>query len=245
MKKNKIAVLTGATGGIGSKIAELLNKDDFNLILLAKNKKKLLSLKNKLNKKNKKNKIYIYCFDISSSEAIKENLKKIINKFKKIDILINNAGVLHDSYIGMITEKNIINTLRINLIAPILLTQYLVKKMSKGSSIINISSIIGVKGNETQSVYAASKSGIIGFTMSAAKELSSSGIRVNAVAPGLIQTKMISNIREDKKKELINNINLKRIGKPADVAKLVKFLASDESDYITGQIIQIDGGLRI
>lgn len=96
MKKNKIAVLTGATGGIGSKIAELLNKDDFNLILLAKNKKKLLSLKNKLNKKNKKNKIYIYCFDISSSEAIKENLKKIINKFKKIDILINNAGVLHD-----------------------------------------------------------------------------------------------------------------------------------------------------
>ena len=244
MFNKKNIIITGATGGIGSKTAESFFSEGANLILLGKNKKKLELLKKKLLKK-KTGKILCFACDNESYDDIKKVFNLIFNDFKNIDIFVNNAGILRDSFIGMITEDSILQTLKINLIAPIILTQLFSKLMKSGGSIINISSIIGTKGNIGQSVYGASKAGLIGFTLSSSKELASRGIRVNAIAPGLIQTKMISSIPKIKKQQLLSNISLKRIGLPEDVASLIKFLASSHSSYITGETIHVDGGLLI
>ena len=211
---------------------------------MGRSDKKLKSLKEKLIKK-KTGKIIIYKIDLSSEEEIKKFAIFIKSKIKKIDILVNNAGVLLDNYLGMISKKIINNTTDVNLLSAIYLVQYLKNIMGRGSSIINISSIMGIKGNVGQSIYSASKAGLIGFTYSAAKELGNIGIRVNAVAPGLIKTRMIKAIPIGKKEELLKNIYLKRIGYPQDVANLVLFLSSDLSTYISGQTIGIDGCMTI
>jgi len=244
MLDKKWAIITGATGGIGSKISETFYLNNANIIILGRDNKKLKSLKNRLYKKKRK-KIITYKINLSSEEEIIKFAIFVKNEIKKIDILVNNAGVLLDNYIGMISKKSIKNTIEVNLLSAIYLTQYLKNTLNKGSSIINISSIIGIKGNAGQSIYAASKAGMIGFTYSAAKELGSLGIRVNSIAPGLIKTKMIRSIPEEKRNELIKNINLKRIGQPQDVANLALFLSSKYSSYISGQTISVDGCMTI
>ena len=244
MLKNKWAIITGSTGGIGSKISETLYLNKANIVILGRSDKKLKSLKEKLIKK-KIGKIILYKIDLSSEEEIKKFAIFIKSKIKKIDILVNNAGVLLENYLGMISKKIINNTTDVNLLSAIYLVQYLKNIMGRGSSIINISSIMGIKGNVGQSIYSASKAGLIGFTYSAAKELGNVGIRVNAVAPGLIKTRMIKAIPIGKKEELLKNIYLKRIGYPQDVANLVLFLSSDLSTYISGQTIGIDGCMTI
>ena len=244
MFKNKTVVITGSTGGIGNKTSEMFARNNAKLILFAKNKKKLLSQKKRLQKLNK-NLINIYSFDLSSYEEIKKVFRDINKKFKKIDILINNAGILRDSNIGMITQNDIYETLRVNLIAPIILTQLFSKIMSKNSSIVNVSSIVGKTGNISQSVYAASKAGLIGLTLSASKELANRKVRVNAIAPGFINTKMISSVPKSKKKEILSNIKLGRIGTASEVALAIKFLSSSDSNYITGQVLGVDGGMLV
>ena len=211
---------------------------------MLKIKKNYYYKKKKLQKLNK-NLINIYSFDISSYEEIKKVFSDINKKYQKIDILINNAGILRDSNIGMITQNDIYETLKVNLIAPIILTQLFSKIMAKNSSIVNVSSIIGKTGNISQSVYAASKAGLIGLTLSASKELASKNIRVNAIAPGFINTKMISSVPESKKKEILSNIKLGRIGTASEVALAIKFLSSSESNYITGQVLGVDGGMLV
>ena len=244
LRKKKI-LITGATGDIGSEISFLFAKNNAELLLAGKDKKKLMNLRSKL-LKSYKTKINIYSFDIGKHEETKSALKEIFLKNKNIDVLVNNAGILKEGLIGMISEKDIKNTIGTNLIGPINLIQLVNKIMNKkNSSIINISSIMGVRGNSGQSLYSSSKSGLIGFTLSAAKELGSKGIRVNAIAPGYIKTKMVKHITKDKLSNILSSIKMKRPGKPIDVANVALFLASDLSTYVTGQVIGVDGGMIV
>ena len=245
MLKNKKILITGATGGIGKAIAFLFAKNNAELFLTGRNKKKLDKLKSQILRLYKV-KISIYVFDISNYDEIKNAFKNIFLKTKNIDVLINNAGILKDNYIGMISNRDINNLINTNLIGPINFTQLLCKIIvKKNSSIINISSIVGKSGNSGQVLYSSSKSGLLGFTLSAAKELASKGIRVNAIAPGLIKTKMIKNIPHKMYSEILSSIKMNRIGKPIDVANVALFLSSDLSSYVTGQIIGVDGGMII
>ena len=245
MLKNKKIVITGATGGIGKAIAFLFAKNNAELFLTGRNKKKLDKLKSQILRLYKV-KISIYVFDISNYDEIKNAFKNIFLKTKNIDVLINNAGILKDNFIGMISNRDINNLINTNLIGPINFTQLVSKIIvKKNSSIINISSIVGKSGNSGQVLYSSSKSGLLGFTLSAAKELASKGIRVNAIAPGLIKTKMIKNIPHKIYSEILSSIKMNRIGKPIDVANVALFLSSDLSTYVTGQIIGVDGGMII
>ena len=245
MLKNKKILITGATGGIGKAIAFLFAKNNAELFLTGRNKKKLDKLKSQILRLYKV-KISIYVFDISNYDEIQNAFKNIFLKTKNIDVLINNAGILKDNYIGMISNRDINNLINTNLIGPINFTQLVSKIIvKKNSSIINISSIVGKSGNSGQVLYSSSKSGLLGFTLSAAKELASKGIRVNAIAPGLIKTKMIKNIPHKMYSEILSSIKMNRIGKPIDVANVALFLSSDLSSYVTGQIIGVDGGMII
>ena len=245
MLKNKKILITGATGGIGKAISFLFAKNNAQLFLTGRNKKKLDNLKSQILKLYKV-KISIYVFDISNYNEIKDGFKNIYLKTKNIDVLINNAGILKDNFIGMISNRDINNIINTNLIGPINFTQLVSKIMSKkNSSIINISSIIGKSGNSGQVLYSSSKSRLLGFTLSAAKEFASRGIRVNAIAPGLIKTKMVKNIPNKMYSEILSSIKMNRIGKPIDVANVALFLSSDLSSYVTGQVIGVDGGMII
>ena len=245
MLKNKKILITGATGGIGKAIAFLFAKNNAELFLTGRNKNKLDKLKSQILRLYKV-KISIYVFDISNYDEIKNAFKNIFLKTKNIDVLINNAGILKDNFIGMISNRDINNLINTNLIGPINFTQLVSKIMAKkNSSIINISSFVGKSGNSGQALYSSSKSGLLGFTLSAAKEFASKGIRVNAIAPGLIKTKMIKNIPHKMYSEILSSIKMNRIGKPIDVANVALFLSSDLSSYVTGQIIGVDGGMII
>tara|TARA_B100001559_G_C16325510_1_gene540877 strand:+ start:19 stop:756 length:738 start_codon:yes stop_codon:yes gene_type:complete len=245
MLKNKNILITGSTGGIGAATALLFAKNKANLLLAGKDKKKLLNLKNKIIKKYK-TKISMYSFDLSNYEETKIKFKEIFAQNKSIDVLINNAGILKDNLFGMISKKEIDTIINTNLLGSIQLTQLVSKLMNKeNSSIINISSIVGVRGNSGQSIYSASKAGLIGFTLSLSKELALKKIRVNAITPGFVNTKMIKNIPYEKSKKLIDSISMGRIGKPDDIANVALFLASDLSTYVTGQVIGVDGGMII
>ena len=245
MLKNKKILITGATGGIGKAIAFLFAKNNAELFLTGRNKKKLDKLKSQILRLYKV-KISIYVFDISNYDEIKNAFKNIFLKTKNIDVLINNAGILKDNFIGMISNRDINNLINTNLIGPINFTQLVSKIIvKKNSSIINISSIVGKSGHSGQALYSSSKSGLLGFTLSVAKEFASKGIRVNAIAPGLIKTKMIKNIPHKMYSEILSSIKMNRIGKPIDVANVALFLSSDLSSYVTGQIIGVDGGMII
>ena len=168
-------------------------------------------------------------------------------RHKRLDILVNNAGILRDKLIGMISDAEIDELFNVNVIGLIKITQLAARIMTrrKSGSIINVSSIVGRKGNSGQTVYSATKSAVIGATFSAAKELAPMNIRVNAVAPGLIDTSMTKSIPEDKRKNLESHIAMGRVGSAQDVANVIVFLASDLSSYVTGQVIGVDGGLVI
>jgi 3-oxoacyl-[acyl-carrier protein] reductase len=246
MLTNKTVVITGATGGIGKSISFLFAKNNAKLILLGKNYKKLKTLKSNILKKYKKTKIHLVDFDISNFDQVKNSFEKITKFVKKVDVLVNNAGILKDSLIGMISQKELTEIYNTNLLGPILLTQLITKLMvKKNCSIVNIASIVGIKGNIGQSSYSSSKSGMIGFTLTAAKELANRSIRVNAVAPGLINTPMIKNIPNAKLEQIVKSIKFNRIGTPNDIANVCLFFSSDYSNYVTGQVLAVDGGLII
>ena len=245
MLKNKKILITGATGGIGKAISILFAKNNGELLLVGRNKKKLNQFRLQI-LKSYKIKISVYPFDISNYEETKNAFRNIFSKTKNVDVLVNNAGILKENLIGMISKKDIDQTINTNLTGPINLTQLVSKIMiKKNSSIINISSIVGTVGSKGQSLYSSSKAGLIGFTFSTAKEFASRGIRVNAIAPGFIKTKMVSKIYKNKYSEVLSSIQMKRIGKPMDVANVALFLASDLSTYVTGQVIGVDGGMII
>ncbi len=246
MLKGKTVLITGATRGIGKAIAEVYAKNRANIILNARDRQKAEIFANQLIDKYGGT-VDIVLFDVSNYEEVKTGFKELFKITKKLDIVVNNAGILDDALIGMVTYKQIEKTFGINTFGVLYVAQYAARLMSRNKygSIINISSIIGINGNEGQAVYGGSKAAVIGITKSLAKELAPNNIRVNAIAPGFIDTDMTRSLPENKYQERISSIKMGRIGKPEDVANTALFLASDLSSYITGQVIGVDGGMLI
>ena len=221
-----------------------MQKNGYDIIINYKTKDDtIIEVKNEIEKFNVK------CMaiqgDVSDFEDAKNMVEKIIEKFGKIDILVNNAGITKDMLIMRMKKEDFEAVINVNLIGTFNVTKNVIPYMMKQRSgkIINLSSVVGISGNAGQANYSASKAGIIGFTKSLAKELGSRNILVNAVAPGFIQTDMTDVLKDEVKEEISKNIPLKRMGTVQDVANVIKFLASDDSSYITGQVINIDGGM--
>ena len=244
MLKDKVAIVTGGTRGIGRAIALKLADHGANIVINYRNSdKEAEELKAILEEKGVKV-LTVKC-DISNFEDSKNIMDKCKEVFGKIDILVNNAGITKDTLIMRMKEEDFDNVIDVNLKGTFNCAKHASAIMLKQrfGKIINMTSVVGIAGNAGQVNYAASKSGVIGLTKSLAKELGSRGITVNAVAPGFINTDMTASLSEKVKEEASKNIPLKRLGDPEDVANLVGFLASDAANYITGQVINVDGGL--
>ena len=244
MEEKKVVLITGGTRGIGNEIAKKFAKEGCNLVLnYVSDSTDVEKIKSEFDEYGID--VLVLKADVSVFSDCENLVKEAIEKFGKIDILVNNAGITKDTLIAMMKEDAFDKVIDVNLKGTFNVTKNVVPYMMKkrNGNIINISSVVGVVGNAGQSNYAASKAGIIGFTKSLAKELAPRNIRVNAVAPGFIDTDMTS-VLSDKVKENINlQIPLKRMGKAEEVANVVSFLANDESSYITGQVINVDGGM--
>ena len=243
---NKVALVTGGSGGIGSAIAIKLSEKGFNIaITYLSNEKAAKEVVEEVEKNNVK--ALAIKADVSKEKDVEKIMEIINNEFKTIDVLVNNAGITRDNLLLRMKTEDWDKVIDTNLRSVYLCTKAVVRNMMKKKygKIINITSVVGISGNAGQSNYSASKAGVIGFTKSVAKELGSRGINVNAVAPGFIDTDMTSVLSEDIKDEMLKSIPLNRIGKPQDIANLVAFLSSDEADYITGQVIHVDGGMLI
>lgn len=240
----KIIVVTGASRGIGREIAKTLSRENNKVIACYNNSEKEATiLKEELEKENKK--IDIIKGDISKREDCKKIVEYVINKYKKIDVLINNAGISTYNLFTDITDEEWNRTINTNLNSVFYMSQETVKYMikQKEGSIINISSIWGIVGASCEVAYSVSKAGIDGMTKALAKELGPSNIRVNSIAPGLVDTDMNNDLTKEELDNIINETPLCRIGKPEDIAKCIKWLVEDE--FTTGQVISINGGWSI
>ena len=242
----KIAVVTGAGSGIGLATCELFLEHGAFVIMGVRDQSRSGQFTDELMSSHADN-ILVHTCDIASYDEIDKFVREIYVRHKRVDVLVNNAGTLKENPIGMISRNEIDELLKINLAGGLHILQGIARimKLNKSGSIINISSMVGVRGGSGQLVYSASKAGLLGATYSAAKELAPSLIRVNAIAPGLIDTKMTQNFSEDRKHKLEGQIGMGRLGTPQDVADVALFLASDLSSYVTGQVIGVDGGLVI
>jgi 3-oxoacyl-[acyl-carrier protein] reductase len=241
---DKVALITGATRGIGREIALTLAKEGYNISLNYRTEnEELIALKNEIETNNVK------CLtvkgDVSNFDECENFVKETVENFGKIDVLVNNAGITKDTLLARMKKEDFEQVIDVNLVGTFNVTKNVISYMMKARSgrIVNISSVVGISGNAGQTNYSASKAGIIGFTKSLAKEVASRNILVNAIAPGFIQTSMTDVLKEEIKDEIAKNIPLKRMGTAKDVANLVKFLVSEDSSYITGQVINVDGGM--
>lgn len=240
----KVALITGATRGIGKQIAIKLAKEGYDIAInYRKENEELTNTKAEIEKNNVK--CLVAQGDVSNFDDTKRFVDEVINEFGAIDVLVNNAGITKDMLILRMQKEDFESVINVNLTGTFNVTKNVVPYMMKkrNGRIINISSVVGISGNAGQTNYSASKAGIIGFTKSLAKEVASRNILVNAVAPGFIETDMTSVLKDDVKAEIAKNIPLRRMGTADDVANVVKFLASEDSSYITGQVIQVDGGM--
>jgi len=243
--EGKTALITGAARGIGRAIALRFADEGAEIAFTDLNyDDNAKSLENELNAKGVKAKAY--ASDASDFADTEKVVSQIIEHFGKIDILVNNAGITKDTLLMRMTEEQWDLVIKINLKSVFNFTKAATKSMMKNryGSIVNLSSVVGVSGNAGQANYSASKAGIIGFTKSIARELGSRNIRSNAVAPGFIQTEMTAALPQDVREEWINKIPLRRGGTPEDVANVCLFLASDLSSYVSGQVINICGGMQ-
>lgn len=241
---DKCALITGATRGIGKQIAITLAKQGYNIALnYRKENEELENTKKEIEKIGVQ--ILAVKGDVANFEDCENFVKQVIERFGQIDVLVNNAGITKDMLLMRMKKEDFEQVIDTNLVGTFNVTKNVVPYMMKARSgrIINISSVVGISGNAGQTNYSASKAGIIGFTKSLAKEIVSRNILVNAVAPGFIETNMTDVLKDDVKQEIAKNIPLKRMGTTQDVANVVKFLASDDSSYITGQVINVDGGM--
>ena len=240
----KVALITGATRGIGKQIAITLAKEGYNIALNYRKENEDLE-----NAKKEISEIGVEVLavqgDVSNYDDCERFVKQVIEKYGHIDVLVNNAGITRDSLLIRMKEEDFKQVIDTNLGGTYNVTKNVISYMMKAHSgrIINISSVVGIVGNAGQTNYSASKAGIIGFTKSLAKEVASRNILVNAIAPGFIETDMTGVLKEEIRNEIAKNIPIKRMGSAQEVAKVVKFLASEDSSYITGQVINVDGGM--
>lgn len=235
--KDKVVVVTGGSRGIGKSIAESFNDEGATVIVTYKN----AIDENYFDSKNIKH----YKCDVADAKAVGELVDALVKEFGKIDVLVNNAGITKDGLLMRMSEDDWNAVIDTNLKGVFNFTKAVTRPMmgKKSGKIVNITSISGVIGNAGQANYSASKAGVIGFTKAVAKELASRNINVNAIAPGFIETEMTDKLSEEVKTNYLTNIPLKRFAKADEVAGVVKFLASDDAAYITGQTLCVDGGL--
>lgn len=241
---NKLALITGGTRGIGKQIALTFAKEGYNIAINYRTENDDLK-KTKQEVEANNVKCSAVQGDVTNFKDCEQFVKQIVEEFGNIDVLVNNAGITKDTLLMRMKEEDFKQVIDTNLVGTFNVTKNVITYMMKARNgrIINISSVVGISGNAGQTNYAASKAGIIGFTKSLAKEVASRNITVNAVAPGFIETQMTAVLKENIKEEIAKKIPLKRMGTTQDVANVVKFLASSDSSYITGQVIHVDGGM--
>ncbi len=244
MLEGKVALVTGASRGIGSEIAKKLASQGAAVILnFNGSKEKAEEVKKEIEASG--GTAALCQLDVSDYAACEECMKDIIREYGHLDILVNNAGITRDGLLMKMSEEDFDRVIQINLKGAFHTIRFASRQMLKQKSgrIINISSVVGVAGNAGQANYAAAKAGIIGLTKTAAKELASRGITVNAIAPGFIDTDMTAGLSDKVKEAAAAQIPLGTFGKPEDVAAAVSFLASEDAGYITGQVLHVDGGM--
>lgn len=241
--KDQVALVTGGTRGIGKEIALTLAEHGARIVICGRSLEDLEKVKSEIEGKNTT--CLAFPTDVQVASQIEETVKKTVDTLGRIDILVNNAGVTRDNLIVRMSEDDWNFVISVNLRGCFLFTKAVSKPMikQKKGKIINITSVIGLTGNAGQANYAASKAGVIGLTKSTAKELAKRNICVNAVAPGFIETDMTDKLPEDAKKAILGGIPLGRLGHTKDIAQAVLFLASDCSNYMTGQVLVVDGGM--
>lgn len=245
--KDKKALITGGTAGIGKEIALAYAAQGAHVVIFGTNAERAQETLQELEKKRvfPEQTFFAEIVDVSSKKSVEEVIEKMLAKWGTIDILVNNAGITRDGLLMKMSEEDWDSVIDTNLKSVYNTCQTLVRTMlrAKGGKIINISSVIGLTGNAGQVNYAASKSGIIGFTKALAQELATRNICVNCIAPGFIKTRMTDELTEVQKEAIVKKIPMGRIGNPQDVADAAVFLASPLSNYITGQVLTVDGGM--
>lgn len=238
--QNKVCIVTGSTRGIGREIATLFASESGDVIV---NGTRRGSADDWINESPNKDRLHPFYFDITDSAAVHKNVMEIKKQFGRIDILVNNAGVEFNELIGMISSQNMEKMFKVNVYGMIEMIQTVSRVMARngGGSVINLSSMVGLRGSPGQLVYSATKGAVIALTKSAAKELAPKNIRVNSIAPGLTQTEMMEQADIEKLQGRISNICMGRIAQPRDIAGGCLLLASDYASYISGQVLPVDG----
>ena len=246
-EKNKTVILTGGSGGIGRALIKVLSEEKNNLWVCArKSTEDFTAFLNDIKKKNKHCIIKECYFDLSDLELVKKSAQKIISEEEEISGLVNIAGAIHSSVLLMTSLEVLKKIFDVNFFSQVVFTQIILKKMiaKKKGSIVNISSTAAEDGVEGRSAYSSSKAAINGLTKVLSKELSPYNVRVNAIAPGLTNTKMMKDNHDPEKiKKFLSNVSLKRIAEPEEIANVIEFLLSEKSSYLNGQIIRVDGGI--
>jgi len=241
---NKVAVVTGASKGIGREIALVFAREGAQVVLAARNVEALESLAREITQNHGKEPL-VAPLNVSDEQSVEQLTDRVLDKYERIDILVNNAGVTRDGLLVRMPEEDWDEVLDTNLKGAFFAMKHVGKAMmrQRRGKIVNVASVVGLIGNPGQANYSASKAGIIALTKSAAKELASRNVLVNAIAPGFIDTDMTRSLPDAVKNEMLRVIPMKRFGTVQDVAKVALYLASDQSDYITGQVITVDGGM--
>ncbi len=241
---NKVVVVTGASRGIGKAIALKFAENYYDVVInYCGNQAKAIEVMNECQSYGVK--AMIYQADVSVYEEVDQMMKAVMNEYGRIDVLVNNSGITKDQLLLKMDPKTFMDVIQVNLLGTFHTTKAVSRIMMKQreGAIINMASVVGITGNVGQSNYAASKAGVIAFSKSIAKELAPRNIRVNAIAPGFIETDMTNILNDTTKDQILSAIPLHHMGEADDVANMAYFLASDEAKYITGQVIHVDGGM--
>ena len=241
----KTALITGGSRGIGSAICKALSANHKVVIGYSNSKEEAKKLEESINSNN--GNAMSVKIDVSDKNSINTAFEEIEESYGIVEVLVNNAGITRDNILPRMKDSEWDDVIQTNLTGSYLTTQRAIKNMMKNKwgRIIFISSVVGISGNQGQSNYAASKAGLIGFAKSVSKEMGARNITSNVIAPGYIETDMTSFLSEENKENIIEQLSIKRIGKPEDISNVVSFLSSEESEYITGQVISVDGGLSV
>lgn len=247
MLANRIVLVTGASRGIGWAIARLFASHGAHVVLSGRDASSLEAAAQRIRESCANALLSCQVLDVTQPDSVKQAFQVIAGQFKRLDVLVSNAGVLEGALLGMVSAASLQRTFETNTFGSLYCAQYASRLMARqrSGSIINLTSIVGTHGHSGQAAYSASKAAVIGLTKSLAKELAPQNIRVNAIAPGFIDTDMARSANTEKFDGWIDSIAMGRIGSPDEVAQVALFLASDMSSYVTGQIIGVDGGMRI